>query len=326
MKHGTLLLLTLLTGLFLISENTAYGQSFRVSTDTVCNVDTGNTNSSSSEKLSFTNIPDASGSVTVTFRATGDLPSSSTTKSLIIQGEYSQDLDTLLGPANCSSGNYDSVTFQVNQTKFNNWVDDDSVTFTINPTSSVSPTCNCTSECDQSKPNCGSSSVSYKAAIKLEYRKLDAFQRAYGDTLAEQGEAITLASDGKPVLAGFTESFGQGKKDAFLLKTDKDGKQEWFKTYGSAGNEVALDVIPRQDSSGFLVTGYTDTLGKGKDDIFVIKTDAQGNVVWEQTYGDTLNERPGGIIQTQDGNYVVGGYTESFGASGKDVYLVAIWF
>ena len=324
MKHGTFLLLTLLTSLLLTSENRAYGQSFRVSTDTVCNVDTGNTNSASSEKLSFTNIPDASGSVTVTFRATGDLPSSSTTKSLIIQGEYSQDLDTLLGPANCSSGNYDSVTFQVNRTKFNNWVDDDSVTFTVNPTSSVSPICNCTSECDQSKPSCGSSSVSYKAAIKLEYRKLDAFQRAYGDTLAEQGEAITLASDGKPVLAGFTESFGQGKKDAFLLKTDKDGKQEWFKTYGSAGNEVALDVIPRQDSSGFLVTGYTDTLGKGKDDIFVIKTDAQGNIVWEQTYGDTLNERPGGIIQTQDGNYVVGGYTESFGASGKEVYLFKI--
>ena len=182
----------------------AQSSIYTVRSDTVCNVDTGNTNSASSEKLSFTNIPDASGSVTVTFRATGDLPSSATTKSLIIQGEYSQDLDTLLGPANCSSGNYDSVTFQVNRTKFNNWVDDDSVTFTVNPTSSVSPTCNCTSECDQSKPNCGTSSVSYKAAIKLEYQELNAIQRTFGDSLYDVSTAMTLSSGKEPVIAGYT--------------------------------------------------------------------------------------------------------------------------
>jgi hypothetical protein len=166
--------------------------------------------------------------------------------------------------------------------------------------------------------------VSYKAAIKLQYQELNAIQRTFGDSLYDVSTAMTLSSGKEPVIAGYTESYGQGKGDAFLTKTNQDGQQLWFRTYGGSSKDSARDVVIRQDSAGYLLTGTTESAGQGMTDIFVLKTDNRGNVVWEKTYGDTLNEQSEAIIQTQDGNYVVGGWTTSFGATGKDVYLFKI--
>ena len=68
--------------------------------------------------------------------------------------------------------------------------------------------------------------------------------------------------------------------------------------------------------------GLTDSFGAGDDDIFLIKTDANGNIQWAKTYGRTYSEWAYSVQQTSDGGYIVAGYTESFGAGGYDIFLI----
>jgi len=70
------------------------------------------------------------------------------------------------------------------------------------------------------------------------------------------------------------------------------------------------------------VAGYTASFGAGWRDIFLIKTDANGNIQWAKTYGGTSSDWASSVQQTSDGGYIVAGYTQSFGAGGYDIFLI----
>jgi hypothetical protein len=97
----------------------------------------------------------------------------------------------------------------------------------------------------------------------------------------------------------------------------------WIGTYGGPYADGFRDAIPTGDG-GFVAVGYTYSFGAGDVDVFVVKTDASGDTLWMRAYGGPGPDYGYGVCETEDGAYVVAGYTMSFGAGGEDVYLLKL--
>jgi hypothetical protein len=145
--------------------------------------------------------------------------------------------------------------------------------------------------------------------------------KTYGGTYGDWAHSVQQASDGGYIVAGTTWSFGAGSADLFLIKTDANGNIIWAKTYGGTYYEYASSVQQTSDG-GYIVVGGTSSFGAGSPDIFLIKTDANGNVQWAKTYGGTDWEEVSSVQQTSDGGYIVAGLTDSFGAGYYDIFLI----
>jgi hypothetical protein len=147
------------------------------------------------------------------------------------------------------------------------------------------------------------------------------FAKTYGGTDDDRAYSVQQTSDGGYILAGFTASFGAGGYDIFLIKTDANGNIQWAKTFGGTYSDRATSVQQTSDG-GYIVAGGTWSFGAGSNDIFLIKTDAKGNIQWAKTYGGTADDLASSVQQTSDGGYIVVGYTYSFGAGGYDIFLI----
>jgi hypothetical protein len=146
------------------------------------------------------------------------------------------------------------------------------------------------------------------------------FAKSYGGAYEDDANSVQQTSDGGYIVAGYTESFGAGG-DIFLIKTDASGNVIWAKTYGGTGNEWPSSAQQTSDG-GYIVAGYTESFGAGSADAFLIKTDANGNIIWAKTYGGTDDDWAYSIQQTSDGGYIVAGWTRSFGAGLYDFFLI----
>jgi hypothetical protein len=105
-----------------------------------------------------------------------------------------------------------------------------------------------------------------------------------------------------------------------LIRTDSNGDISWTKTYGGISSDLGYSVRQTVDG-GYIVAGHTESFGIAGD-VYLIRTDADGNLLWSQSFGGTGNDRGWSVQQTTDGGYVIAGYSESFGAGSKDVYLI----
>jgi hypothetical protein len=145
--------------------------------------------------------------------------------------------------------------------------------------------------------------------------------KTYGGTSWDVARSVQQTSDGGYIVAGYTDSFGAGGPDFFLIKIDANGNISWAKTYGGTYSDWARSVQQTSDG-GYIVAGYTLSFGAGYEDIFLIKTDANGNVQWAKTYGGTSGDLAYSVHQTSDGGYIVAGTTGSFGAGGDNFFLI----
>jgi hypothetical protein len=95
---------------------------------------------------------------------------------------------------------------------------------------------------------------------------------------------------------------------------------EWRKTYG-VGSGRSVQVTP---DGGYIITGYTGSDAPGSDsDVYLVKTDASGNMQWNKTYGGAERDEGYSMQVTGDGGYIISGSTLSFSVNGlHDVYLV----
>src|SRR4030042_718337 len=109
--------------------------------------------------------------------------------------------------------------------------------------------------------------------------------------------------------------------DAFLFKTDSSGNMLWNQTYGGPAADAGFGLV-RTTDGGYLIAGFTGSFGAGGLDGWLIKTDANGNMQWNQTYGGTNNDSLQTIVLTTDGGFALGGKTNSFGAGNTDMWLV----
>ncbi len=145
--------------------------------------------------------------------------------------------------------------------------------------------------------------------------------KTYGGTNNYYPLSVQQISDGGYILAGFTALFDEVDEEALLIKTDASGNLQWAKTYGGTGEDWAYSVQQTSDG-GYIVAGITWSFGAGDYDIFLIKTDANGNIIWAKTYGGMSADEALSVQQTSDGGYIVAGGTYSFGAGGSDFFLI----
>ncbi len=150
----------------------------------------------------------------------------------------------------------------------------------------------------------------------LEWRKY------FGGTNNDRAHAVVTAHDQGYVMAGFSESDdfdisnARGSYDFWVVKIGDEGELIWEHSYGGTGIDIAQDIAKTEDG-GYIITGSTISTdgdisaSHGESDVWVIKIDVQGALLWERTYGGAAFDAAESIRPTQDGGYVISGNSKS---------------
>ena len=160
--------------------------------------------------------------------------------------------------------------------------------------------------------------------IKTDGIGVEQWRKTYGGPDHEMGRAICPSADGGWYLFGSTMSAGAGSWDMWLLKIDAAGDSLWSRTYGGADFEYGASMDVDTEGNLYLL-GTTNSLGTtGTPDMFLTKTDPQGNEIWSLTIGGIGSDYGHCVRALPDGGCVLAGDTRSFGQGGQDAWLVRV--
>ena len=157
--------------------------------------------------------------------------------------------------------------------------------------------------------------------IKTDALGDEEWNKTFGGSNTDEGYSLSQTDDEGFIITGRTSSYGAGGSDVWLIKTDALGNEEWNKTFGGSGSDYAYSVA-QTSNNGFIITGFTSSYGVGDNDVWLIKTDVNGNEEWNRTFGGSSIDGGESVSQTDDGGFIITGYTESYGAGGRDVWLI----
>lgn len=145
--------------------------------------------------------------------------------------------------------------------------------------------------------------------------------RVYGGPAFDAGTTIKKTSDGGFIVAGSTESFGSGGSDAWLVKLNGDGTMAWSRVFGGAGDDHAGAVDQTHDG-GYIFAGLSKSFGNGSEDVWLLKTDASGDSLWDKVFGGPEDDRPHSVRAVSDGGFIIAGGTGNWTASNQDAWLI----
>ncbi len=163
--------------------------------------------------------------------------------------------------------------------------------------------------------------------IKTDANGNEMWNRTFGGTGRDEIASIRLTSDGGYILAGGTNSYRDSWGDAWLVKVDKNGNEQWNRTYYGT-RSIAQEASSAQETAdgGYIIAGVIWIVDvpqtEQRSDAWLIKTDSSGNEQWNRAFGGKGENRALSILQVSDGGYVLAGDTSSYGANGMDALLL----
>ncbi len=158
--------------------------------------------------------------------------------------------------------------------------------------------------------------------IKTDPEGNKVWDRIFGGPRNDIGYSVQQTKDGGYIIVGSTESFGAGSSDAWLIKTDANGKEIWNRTFGGARADWGRSIQLTNDG-GYIIAGskYSYNVAHLSQMVWLIKTDAIGNEIWDRVFGGPHDDWGNSVRLTNDGGYSITGATKSYGESGKS----ALW-
>jgi hypothetical protein len=157
--------------------------------------------------------------------------------------------------------------------------------------------------------------------VKTDNNGNEQWNKTFGDNWNEHGKSLLLTHDGGFIIIGSKQKNTEPYDiDLWLIKTDANGNMLWNKTFGDSKWDWGYSII-EIDDNGYFLLGRSGPFD-GDDDLWLIKTDANGNEQWNKTFGGEGDDSGESIIKTMDGDYIIAGFTASFGAGDRDAWLI----
>ncbi len=149
--------------------------------------------------------------------------------------------------------------------------------------------------------------------------------KTFGGSLSDRAASVQQTHDGGILIAGYTISSGSGGNDGFALKLDNKGNAQWYRVFGGSLDDQINSVYPVSDG-GFILVGETSSFTSSSSDIYAVKLDMGGNLIWSKYYRITGNEYGTSVVQTEDYGFLICGYTDGTGAGNNDALVMKIDF
>lgn len=147
------------------------------------------------------------------------------------------------------------------------------------------------------------------------------WNHTWGGANYDYGNGIAVNASGNAWITGYTQSFGAGSNDAFLVSYNSSGTQLWNQTWGYNTAESAIGVAVDGSSNAY-ITGDTNHNGTNSFDVFLVKYNYASTQLWNVTWGGTGADSGYGVGVDASGSIIVGGQTNSFGAMGEDALIL----
>ena len=147
---------------------------------------------------------------------------------------------------------------------------------------------------------------------------------SYGSGISEAARKIIKTNDEGFLMVGYTDFYGAGGTDMYVVKTDANGVIQWNKSIGGAGNSDMAESVVQLSDSSYVICGMTNSFGAGNADIYVVRIAHDGTLIWSKTFGGTNVDMASSICVSHDNNIIIAGSTRSFGVGLYDIYLIKI--
>jgi hypothetical protein len=155
--------------------------------------------------------------------------------------------------------------------------------------------------------------------IKTDVNGNVLWSKTYGGAMEDAGRSIAHMEANDYVVAGYTNSMGNGDYDFLLLKIDAAGNLLWNVTYGGTQSDKAYALA--ETTGGIVAVGDTRSKGAGDTDAWIVKVDLDGTLVWDITMGGEGFDMPNSGTASKYDGILAGGFTFSFGNGERDFWL-----
>lgn len=146
------------------------------------------------------------------------------------------------------------------------------------------------------------------------------WDKTFGYGVFDSGSMVKQTSDGGFIIVGNVNTSGGGRGDVWIIRVDSDGNKLWDKSFGGRGHNYG-DSIQLTTDGGYLILGTSWIRDETNSyDIWLIKTDCNGEMLWDKKYHGTDSDHGWSLQQTSDGGFIIVGMTDS-GAGADDVWL-----